>query len=516
MGNNHSTLARRSVVGGALGAAVTLWAGPAAAGAGAGAQPSWGSYPFTLGVASGAPRPDGVVLWTRLAPAPLQADGGMPPHTVTVKWQVAEDEHFTRIVRQGRALARPDDAHSVHVDVHGLRPDRWYHYRFGSGTAISRTGRTRTLPAPGARVSALRLALASCQRYEHGYYSAYRHMAAQNPDVVVHLGDYIYENTLTGPRLEAMPTALRTTATDLTAYRLRHSLYRLDPDLQEAHAAAPWLLILDNHDAVEDGTTTASMLARRVAAYRAYYEHLPLSPQSRPNGPSMRIHDKIDYGRLLRLHLLDTRQHRDTEQICGGSSIVGEACPAISAQQRTMLGAQQERWLRHSMGSSRTTWNALTQTVLFAPYKFRSGDDTSSIYYASWDGYTAARRRLLDDIATQRPSNPVMLSGDWHTAWVNSVPAQMQDLDGPPVMTEFLTTGISSNPAYTSALAKPSLAGNPQVHYYDEHCGYTLCTVTPGTWETTFVTADTTARTAPVMATASWTVESGHPQAHRA
>lgn len=512
MNDSTWTWSRRGFLGTGLGMAATVWTGTGAVAAGE--RVRWNADPFTLGVASGAPRPDGVVLWTRLAPVPLQQDGGLPPHDLPVRWQVAEDERFTRVVRQGEATARAEEVHSVHVDVHGLRPDRWYFYRFQCGDAISRTGRTRTVPIPGARVSSMRVAIASCQRYEHGYYTAYRHMAAQSPDLVVHLGDYIYENTFTGPRLTDIPAELRATATDLTSYRLRHTLYRLDPDLQDAHACAPWLLIPDNHDAVEDGDIAQKVLMRRAAAYQAYYEHLPLPRASRPQGAFMHIYRNVDYGSLIRLHLLDTRQYRDKQQICDTSSVTGPACPALDPATRSALGAQQERWLRHSLGSSHSTWNPIVQTVLFTPYHFRATDGgAEDLYYASWDGYPAARRRLLDDIATQRPDNPVMLSGDWHTSWVNAVPADPKDLGSPTVMTEFLTTGISSNPAFTSNLTKPSLSENPQVRHYDDHCGYALCTVMPEGWQTDFITAETATRDGSVRRASSWTIESGRREA---
>ncbi|MFI7443206.1 alkaline phosphatase D family protein [Nonomuraea indica] len=513
---NDSILAwsRRGFLGTGLGMAATVWTNAGAVTADD--RVRWNADPFTLGVASGAPRPDGVVLWTRLAPVPLQQDGGLPPRDLPIRWQVAEDERFTRVVRKGEATARAEEIHSVHVDVRGLRPDRWYFYRFRCGEAISRTGRTRTLPTLSAGVSEARLAIASCQRYEHGYYSAYRHLAEQSPDLVVHLGDYIYENVRTGVRLHDIPVELRTDANDLASYRLRHTLYRLDPDLQDAHACAPWLLIADNHDAVEDGDNTQAVLARRAAAYQAYYEHLPLPRDARPHGASMRIHRNLDYGSLARLHLLDTRQYRDRQQICGTSSVTGPACTALDAEQRSMLGAQQERWLRHSLGSSHANWNAITQTVLFAPYNFRSANGADEdVYYASWQGYPAARARLLDDIVTQRPHNPLMLSGDWHTAWVNTVDADAEARGSRPVMTEFLSSGISSDPGFTSNLAKPSLEANPHVRYYDDHCGYTLCTITRDNWQTTFLGAETTGRDGSVRPVSSWTVESGRPEAER-
>ena len=150
------------------------------------------SDPFTLGVASGEPRPKGVVLWTRLAPDPL-AGGGMPNRRVPVQWQVATDERFRRVVARGTELTTPELGHSVHAHVHGLRPEQWYWYRFRSGGELSPVGRTRTAPALGARTDRLAFALTSCQAYTDGFYTAHRRMSEEDLDVVVQVGDYIYE-----------------------------------------------------------------------------------------------------------------------------------------------------------------------------------------------------------------------------------------------------------------------------------------------------------------------------------
>jgi len=150
-------------------------------------------YPFTLGVASGCPRPDGVVLWTRLADEPIAAE--IDASSIAVRWELARDEQFRDIVRHGDAQATPELAHSVHVELRGLEPDRQYWYRFMAGGATSAVGRTRTAPAPSADMRRLKFAFASCQHFEQGYFGAYRHMAAEDIDLVVFLGDYIYESS---------------------------------------------------------------------------------------------------------------------------------------------------------------------------------------------------------------------------------------------------------------------------------------------------------------------------------
>ncbi|MCB1974006.1 MAG: alkaline phosphatase D family protein, partial [Burkholderiaceae bacterium] len=234
--------------------------------------------PFGLGVASGDPAPQGVVLWTRLVPTVP----GSLPDSVTVRWEVADDEAFRRIVHHGTATALAALGHSVHVELTGLAPDRWYHYRFMLGDAISRTGRTRTAPHPGQMPNHLRLAFASCQRWEHGHYAAWRHLCADAPDLVLFLGDYIYEYA--SPRDTtglARVHSLRH-ATTLADFRDRHALHKSDRHLQAAHASCPWAVTWDDHEVQNDYAGSAgkgdpaAFLALRTAAWQAFYEHMPL------------------------------------------------------------------------------------------------------------------------------------------------------------------------------------------------------------------------------------------------
>jgi alkaline phosphatase D len=242
-------------------------------------RPSFPADPFTLGVASGDPDHASVVLWTRLAPAPLEPDGGMRPDPVAVAWEVAEDEGMRKVVRAGTATATPGFGHSVHAEVDGLRPDRWYWYRFRAGDARSPVGRTRTLPDPAADPGALRFAFASCQHYEAGLFTAYEQMARDELDLVVHLGDYIYEGAGTDRQVRRHHGGREILT--LTDYRVRHSQYRSDPMLQAAHARCPWFLTWDDHEVSNNyaadrsnkrGVSTADFLARRAAGYQAYYE----------------------------------------------------------------------------------------------------------------------------------------------------------------------------------------------------------------------------------------------------
>jgi alkaline phosphatase D len=514
----NGPLTRRRLLAGSAGAATAVCLGARAPWSYA-VPPRFASDPFSLGVASGEPAPRGVVLWTRLAPDPFSLDGGVPAGDLPVRWEVARDEGFRRVVRRGEARAVAQLAHAVHVEVDGLAPDTWYWYRFQAGGERSAVGRTRTLPRRGARPRATAFAVASCQRFEHGYFTAHRHLARQDLDFVVHLGDYLYENPIAptaGPRALGLPDELRPAATDLAGYRLRHALYKTDPDLQAAHAAFPWLTILDNHDAVWDGDEAdpRDNLARRAAAYQAWFEHMPWRARQRPAGPSMPIHRRLAWGDLLELQLLDTRQFKDDEDVCGAPPPnLGPRCPAVLDPARTMLGEAQERWLLDGLERSRGRWNAIAQTILMAEFDFTPGPERS-YYLSGWDGYPAQRRRLLDHLARTRVANPVILTGDWHTSWVNDVKADPADPGSQTLATELLATSISSDTGFTSSRSQPAVTENPVVKYYNDRNGYTRCAVTREQWRADFVDVlDTDVPASPTSVSASWVIESGTPGA---
>lgn len=300
---------RRELNRAALCLALGAWASPRLSAAQT--DPVWPSDPFTLGVASGMPRPDGVVLWTRLAP--LDEDAAARP-PVRVRYEIFADEALRRPVAQGEQVTEAARAFSVHVQARGLAPQREYWYRFSCGGAVSPVGRTRTAPAAAADVSRLRLALASCQNYEHGFFAAHREIARQELDFVLFVGDYIYEGS-SNPASAARRHTGGVPHT-LDEYRARHALYKRDADLQAAHAAHPWVLTWDDHEVVNDyandrepaPTASAQFLRRRAAAYRAYFEHMPLALA--PQDASMRIHDRFTWGKLADVWTLDCRQYR--------------------------------------------------------------------------------------------------------------------------------------------------------------------------------------------------------------
>ncbi|MBI2753822.1 MAG: alkaline phosphatase D family protein [Betaproteobacteria bacterium] len=391
-------------------------------------RPRLSDYPFQLGVASGYPGPDGIVLWTRLATDLTQSGGGLGLVPIPVRWEIARDEHFASIATSGTAEASPEWAHSVHVEAKGLEPERWYWYRFAAGDALSPVGRTRTAPPFDASPGRLRFAFASCQQYEQGYFGAYRYILRDDPDLIAFLGDYIYESSWGREHVRKHNAGEPYSLAD---YRIRHALYRSDPDLQAAHAACPWILTWDDHevdndyadDRPEDGMPKEEFLARRAAAYRAYYEHMPLPARMRPEGPNMRIYTQLGWGTLARFFVLDDRQYR-WWHACprpgrrGGSNTVDvEKCPALFNPRRTMLGRAQERWLESALSSSRARWNVLAQQTRMAQFDEKPGPGRVA-WTDAWDGYPAERARLYD-IVEQSGANMLVLSGDSHMAWVN-------------------------------------------------------------------------------------------------
>lgn len=482
--------------------------------------PKFSSYPFTLGVASGDPAPDGMVLWTRLAPQPLEG-GGMDPVPVEVSWQVAEDEAMSKVVRQGTTVATPEWGHSVHVEVNGLRPDRWYWYQFKAGGEISPKGRTRTFPAATALPERLRFAVASCQHYETGLFTAYEHMTREDLDLVIHLGDYIYEDGgiekrvrfHTGPEIIT-----------LDHYRNRHAQYKTDPALQAMHAQAPWLVTWDDHEfdnncaadiSEHPEVTREAFLLRRAASYQAYYENMPLRRSAMPKGPDMLLYRTVGYGRLTGFHVLDTRQYR-SDQPCGDGN--KPPCPESLHPDRSLLGSIQRDWLFEGLGTSNATWNVLAQQVMMARADRKAGEEITHSM-DQWPGCEMERRRVLKHFHDQRISNPVVLTGDIHSNWANNLIADFDDLDSKVVATEFVGTSISSG---GDGILKPktldaTYAENPFVKFHSTERGYIRCEVTPTQWKSDYQAVEYVSRPgAPLITRASFIVENGQPGLQKA
>ncbi|SOD59071.1 alkaline phosphatase D [Streptomyces zhaozhouensis] len=480
------------------------------------------SDPFTLGVASGDPLPDSVVLWTRLAPLPLEPDGGLPAEPVEIAWEVARDAGFTRPVASGTEVAHPEFAHSVHVEVAGLAPATTYHYRFTTGPWSSTTGRTRTAPAPGALPAAVRFGLVSCQRYDQGFYTAYRHLAAEPElDAVLHLGDYLYEyavDATAGVRGTPVPAHLNRETRTLEDYRTRYALYHSDPDLQAAHAAHPFIVTWDDHEVdnnyagavSEQGDPVEEFLVRRAAAYRAYWENMPLRAPQLPEGPDLRLHRRLHYGRLAQLDILDTRQYRDDQAHGDGWQVPGEeaADPA-----RTLLGAEQERWLADGWRASEAVWNVVPQQVTVARRRDRlTGPWPLSM--DAWDGYPAARERLWAAAEEAGVENLVVCTGDVHVHYAFDLKADWDDPDSRTVGVELVTSSITSGgdgaerPANWEALT----GANPHLRFYDGRRGYVVVTLDADEARAEYRVVDrVTTPDADVATAATFTTTAGEP-----
>lgn len=490
------------------------------------AQPKFSDYPFKLGVASGDPFPDSVVLWTRLAPNPLVGDGGMPSVRVPVDFQVALDENMRQVVRRARVMATPESAHSVNVEVGGLEPDRWYWYQFKAGSEVSPIGRTRTFPQPGASKKQMRFAFASCQDWQNGYFNAYNSMAQEDLDFVVHLGDYIYEY---GPREDTVRQHIIPEITTLEDYRIRHALYKTDADLQAVHAAFPFICTWDDHEVDNDYADENSeefapipqFLERRAAAYQAYYEHLPLRTP-KPRGPQMKLYRRFSFGNLAEFNVLDTRQYR-TDQACdglgvgggspegGGQVVSADECSELFNPNRTMLGAEQERWLFDGLARQKALWNVLAQQYLMAELDWNP-EVGKSYWTDAWDGYFSERARILDFIQNRQVSNPVVIGGDIHSFWVTELKANFLDENSPTVASEFVGTSITSSglPYETVAAVLPD---NPHVKFFESRKrGYVRCTVDRNLWTSDLRVVETIEQpTSPVNTLATFVVENGRP-----
>jgi alkaline phosphatase D len=465
-------------------------------------SPTFAEYPFTLGVASGETVHDGssarLVLWTRLAPDPLNG-GGMPPNDVWVRWEIAEDENFSNVVQSGTEIATADDAHSVHVALRGLEPARYYWYRFKAGEEISRVGRTKTAPEAGAPLSSLRFAFASCSDFQEGYFPAYRAIAEdEDLDVVFHLGDYIYEYA---PDPESTRVAETPAPTDLKSYRNTHAEQKLDPDLQDAHAMHPWVVIPDDHEVYNNFEGAPQEEEQATAALLAYWEHMPFRPSASPyfggGEDLLHLYRAINYGDLALFSALDTRQYRSELPLLA---------PRRKAE-NTMLGRDQETWLFNTFDASEARWNVIAQQI--GMFDYASGKKGNII---GWDDHGYARDRIMRRLADARPSNPVVITGDLHSSWVSDLKDDFRDESSETVGTEFVGTSITSALGESYAKRyKRHLEQNPHVRFFDERTGgYVRCEVTPEEWRTEMKLADSIGDpNSPVRTFASFVIEDG-------
>ena len=447
-------------------------------------SPSFSGDPFSLGIASGDATSSSVVLWTRVAPEPLQPDGGVGPYAVPVRWEVASDPAMRRLIRGGELLATPELAHSVHVDLQGLEAGRDYWYRFQLGRHRTEIGHTKTLP--DGLNSSVRFVTASCQNYTHGYFLAYEHMVTDRPDFVIHLGDYIYDTsygeTFRRHDSERPPRTL-------SDYRVRHALYKTDLHLQKAHSALPFYCVIDNHDAIEDDNP--SKYEQRAAAYRAWYEHMPVRGFTTKRSNSFEMKRLLRIGDLLQISLLDTRQFRDTRDLCVenldqavGFGNYRERCEGLFAVDRSLLGEEQEDWLYRSLKNNTSAWNVIASSGPVMPFRLDMEKEEFG-YIGAWDAYPENRQRLASELAGALTGQPIILSGDVHSFWAMDGSLISNTADRVPGI-EFVCSSISAN--WPSPLADPikdNLAYNPHVAYYNgDERGYLLHEVNAREWLT--------------------------------
>ncbi len=497
----------------------------------AAAEPAAAELPagaFATGVASGDPLADRVIIWTRLVADPRAVGGGIPAAPVEVAFDVAEDPDFARLVASGIATARPALGHSVHVDVTGLQPNTTYHYRFRAGGQTSPAGRTQTFPAAAESPDQLRFVFASCQDFQWGRFPLWGH-ASKEPDLnaVVFLGDYIYELNFgdqtpekSGERVWANQEAIT-----LDEYRVRYAQTNADDQLAAARAAAPWIVTFDDHEVANNyagdvaqgdlDQVTEAARARRVAAYQAWYENTPIriTPDPTPSTDfgQLQVYRDFRYGKLASMFTIETRQQADPPacRTDGGlASDSGPLCEEAKDPARTILGMEQEQWLAGKLAASRTEWNIIANPIMFTELNTGTAEQPQT-ERDTWSGYPASRARVIDAVKESKVSNPVVVTGDWHTSFVLDV---KETPDGPTLMPEFLggsiSTIITSDQSYAAA--------NPQVRYeQSDHC-YAVVTVTPAqlTCEFKYV-EDIWDRDAPISQTDTFVVKNGEHEAQK-
>ena len=520
-GNWDKRISRRTLLRTGGAAAIVLYGGTVTRASAGGRFPS---DPWTLGVASGDPTPDGAVLWTRLAPDPLNG-GGLGAGRYDVRFEVAADPEFQRIVHRGQTRVGPEEVHTVHAEVKGLESERDYWYRFECQGNVGPAGRMRTAPDFNKVPERLRFAYVSCQNYTHGLFPAFADLARQEDiELVVHLGDYIYEGPgLAGGRLHAPQTSLMT----LADYRTRHAQYKTDLSLQAAHAACPWLMTWDDHefwnnyadlDINNPELPLDTVAERRAAAYLAYWEHSPLPRSRKPVNHNMPMYRRATWGGLALFHVLDTRQSRSNQVTCTRAQrlVPSGYCPEAVNPARTILGEEQRTWLIDGLTSSTARWNVLANQVRFAP---NDTDATAARGFGddNWDNYVADRQRVLDAIKEHKPSNPIVITGDVHVHEVRNVPPDFENFDAPPVATEFIGTSISTRvgtSAPSNAPAPPD-PNNPHRLFQYNKRGYVRVEVTPQQWTSEHVVIDALREDTTASTAATFAVENGKAGAIR-
>ncbi|MGW5272247.1 alkaline phosphatase D family protein [Streptomyces sp. NPDC004044] len=488
---------------------------------------------FLHGVASGDPLPDGILLWTRVTPTPDAVPGSGRGADTAVRWEVAEDKEFARIVAQGSTVARAASDHTVKADVRGLAPATTYWFRFsaGDGGAVrSPAGRTRTAPAAGAATPGVRFGVVSCANWESGYFSPYRHLAARaDLDAVLHLGDYIYEyasGSYPDAKYVVRPHEPRNEILTLADYRTRHAHYKTDADLQTLHATHPVIAIWDDHEFANDAWsggaenhtpgTEGAWADRAAGAKQAYFEWMPVRTSTEGT-----VYRRLRFGNLADLHLLDLRTFRSQQSTVGNGS--------VDDPDRTITGRAQLDWLKSGLAGSDATWKLVGTSVMISPVAFGSvpahlleplagllglPKEGLAVNVDQWDGYTDDRKELITHLRDRSITNTVFLTGDIHMAWANDVPVKAATYPlSASAATEFVVTSVTSDnlddilhvaPQTVSVLAAAAVrAANRHVKWVDmDSHGYGVLDVTAERSQMDYyVVSDKTKQDA----TAAWT-----------
>lgn len=525
MGNAGKTrrqlLARAMIMAGAGVASAWLSGGVSAAPS----RRKGAAYPFALGVASGDPVSDGFVIWTRTTLEGLVVDG--PREAVDVIWEVAADEGMRNVVQSGTTRALPGLGNAVHVEIRGLPSGRpfWYRFRLPRGDA-SPTGRAWTAPVLGSPLSNFSFAFASCQHFEQGYFTPYDLMAHDEADLVIHLGDYIYESSW-GDTVRRHEGREPVTLDD---YRNRHAIYKSDAALQRAHARTPWLVTWDDHEVdndyqgfeSEDWQNPDDFVKRRAAAYQAYYENMPLRRIALPDTKGMQLFQRSQFGDLIQVAMIDNRQYRSpvacrTPEDGGGKVVSVKTCEELFQDSRTMLGRDQERWLSGALSRSSAKWNIVGNGEMFSRLRQKAPNGDEGHWTDDWNGYPSARQRLINSIAKGRASNVVFVTGDIHSFWINDVKEDFSRDESRTVATEIVGTSITSAGVPYDVFSS-LLPANPHVKFFDSReRGYVLCRADAAGMTVDLRVVETVK--APISAgrtLASFYIEAGKPGARRA
>ena len=485
-------------------------------------------YSADCGVASGDPRPDGMVLWTRIPEMAQPSLGG----AIAVHYEVATAPLFPvgSIVAAGEAVTDGSVDYTVKVIAEGLAPATRYYYRFSTDTGYqSVVGRTKTAPAPGVYPQAVSFAFVSCQNFTQGFYTVYAYLAQEQVDFCVHLGDNIYERGHAGlthgyVREDLIGGGL---ATDLATYRQKYQLYLSDPYLREVRRRFPWVVLWDDHELYNNyaGPQVSQQDPQRQRdAYTAFLEYMPVQPTeplSADTPPRVQLYRQLAFGDLLEVFALDERQYRDGA-VCR-RDMLSPGCPELEEPTRTMLGAEQRSWMQSGLQASKAQWKCLLNQVMmmrFAVIDQRESngsrlplsilrqpvaiDEDVYVNLDAWDGYPSERAGLLQFIADQGIRNVVACTGDVHNCFAGILRPDFEDSTSPATAIECVGGSVSSfGTAETTGLdltipsRKRVPQVNPHINYLDlKYHVYTKVIVSPEQMDIRYIAVDTVSQPA--------------------